>query len=165
MSGWILVIISNTPLNSSDSTTLILFTAIHSYILVDTKWGCISCTIQFMILYMQDTETYMYPLYSFLWRQKYNHHVGIGCFLLKGLGSVVKSTLCYWQDVIHVIFRGPNVILLPWICIALLKINVSIKDSFYKEQKFVLHHFPMYQLKILLENFIAKVQWEDTFRF
>jgi hypothetical protein len=42
--------------------------------------------------------------------------------------------------------------------------NDDIKDSFYKELKQVFDQFPKYHMKILLEDFNAKVGMEDSFK-
>jgi hypothetical protein len=40
----------------------------------------------------------------------------------------------------------------------------DIKDSFYEELEQVVDQFPRYHMKILLRDFIAKVEKEDIFK-
>lgn len=42
--------------------------------------------------------------------------------------------------------------------------RVGALDSFYEELKQVLNHFPQYHIKIMLEDFNAKLGLEDIFK-
>jgi len=91
--------------------------------------------------------------------------LGTGFFVHQRLASAVKRVEFVSDKVSYIVLRG------RWCNIIVLNVHApseeksdESKDSFYEELEQVFDHFPKYHMKILLEDFNAKVGSEKIFK-
>jgi hypothetical protein len=104
-------------------------------------------------------------LYIFLWRREWGHQLGTGFFILKRIIPALRRVEFISDTMSYIILRG------HWCSIIVLNMHAPCedreddeKDSFYEELGRVFDQFHRYDMKIILDDFNAKVGRENIFK-